>query len=118
MSNDTKMRELERKAALGDQEAQDRLAIERQRSAKGRHADKIGEWVLVMGFRDHFRGRLVGITELGSGRAIGHFHPFYWVGNAETRGGELKRPSTMENPSDLYLEVQEISLQPPDWPRS
>lgn len=113
--SDSRIRTLERKAATGDTEAQDALDRERQRHGSGRHADKVGSWVASWGFRDHFRGFLLGITELGGGKAIAHLHPAYWVRDMETGEG-LKRPTSEASPFDLYIDVQAFELQNSDWP--
>ena len=115
---DATKRKLEREAALNPNGPEaERLARMNSRAGNGRHHDKIGKWVVVDGVRDHYRGKLTHVTELGAGQAILHLAPCKWLDNMESPSGERATRATAENPFDLYSHVVEgISLQPADWP--
>lgn len=116
---DAEMRKLEQDAALGDEDAEHRLLAARRRCGGGRHADKIGEWVMIDGVRDHYRGRLLSVVELGAGAAILRLAPCYWLGSLESTAGEVTTTATEEHPLDLSSwVVGAVSLQPADWPRT
>ena len=116
--NDETMRKLERAAAQGDEEAAERLRAARNRITGGRHADKIGEWIVIDGVRDHYRGRLLGVTEVGGGQALLHLGPCYWLYSLESTDGERATTATEEHPIDMSsMVVGAVSLQPADWPR-
>ena len=102
MRTETKMRELERQAATGDESAQEQLDHMRSRAGKGRHGDKVGKWVLLCTVRDHYRGKLLGITELGGGGAILHLAPCYWLESLASTSNEVDTGATEEHPMDHY----------------
>jgi len=112
------VRELERKAANNDPEAIARLSRIRARAGQGRHGDKIGQWITIDGVRDHYRGKLLNVTEMGGGVAILNLAPCYWLQSLEGPEGERKIRATEENPFDLcsYV-VGGVALQPEDWPK-
>ena len=84
---------------------------------KGRHADKIGRWVTIDGVRDHYRGLLVGVVELGAGEALLRFSSLYWLQSLESPNGEFRVHCSAENPAELYSGVVGlVSLQPAGWP--
>ena len=116
---DNRIRDLERRAATGDTEAQDRLMRLKARAGGGRHADKIGEWVAIDGVRDHYRGKLLGITELGAGKALLHLSPCYFLESLASGSSDYPIHTTQDSPFDLSSEVVGgISLQPKEWPKS
>lgn len=115
---DRDRRALEREASLNpggpESEALARMNV---REGNGRHADKIGKWVMIDGVRDHYRGKLLHVTELGAGQAILHLAPCKWLDNMEGPSGERACSASPEHPFDLYSHVIEgVSLQPEDWP--
>ena len=115
--SDVTIRRLEREAAQGDEAAQERLQRVRQRSGFGRHGDKIGQWCVFDGVRDHYRGRLVGVTELGGGRAILHLNPAAWLQGLDDHNNEIKIRTSDDHPLDLSSDVVgAVSLQPEGWP--
>ena len=115
---DATFRDLERRAQAGDPEAQERLAHRALTFTGGRHGDKIGHWVMVDGVRDHFRGKLLRVTDLGYGKAIYHIAPCYWLYSQVDTESEKKTTGTAEHPFDLMSDVVcAVSLQPEDWPQ-
>lgn len=116
---DVGTRRLEQEAAMGDEEAMEALQRQRQRAGQGRHADKLGRWILMPGVRDHHRGRLQGVTELGGGRAILHVHPCYWLDRLYNRSSEVRIRTTPEHPYDCMSEtITNVGLQPEGWPEA
>lgn len=84
----------------------------------GRHGDKIGKWVVIDGVRDHYRGRLLGVSEVGGGIALLHLGPCYWLESLESPSNERVTTATEEHPMDLSsMVVGAVSLQPGDWPQ-
>ena len=115
--NDSQIRLLERRASEGDPDAEEQLRIARMRQNGVRHADKIGKWVVIDGVRDHYRGRLLGVTEVGGGFAYLHMAPCYWLASLESTTGEKVTTATEEHPFDLQtIVVGGVSLQPEGWP--
>lgn len=88
----------------------------RLRRSDGRHGDKIGKWVVVDGVRDHYRGVLLGVTDLGYGRALLHLHPVFWLQSLEGTNGEREVRTTDAHPFDLSSDVVGgLSVQPVGW---
>jgi len=117
--NEDRMRKLEKAASQGDEEAAETLRAMRVRVTGGRHADKIGHWVCIDGVRDHYRGRLLGVTEVGGGIAMLHLAPCYWLYSLQSTQEERATTATEAHPSDLSsMVVGAVSLQPQDWPKS
>ena len=113
MSSDNEIRDLERRAATGDERAQEKLDRMNQRVGHGRHGDKIDKWVVVNGIRDHYQVVLRGVTELGGGRAILHCWPSYWLSSLANTDGRVQIPSSEENPFDVYTDgILGICIQP------
>ena len=115
---DNSRRDLERRAAQGDEDARERLTRISHRSGMGRHGDKVGQWCVFPGVRDHYRGRLLSVTELGAGRAILHLSPAYWLESLASTSNEISVPSKEDCPLDLYSDgLLAVTLQPEDWPQ-
>jgi len=113
---DEKMRKLEKAAAQGDEEAEEALRAWRNRATGGRHGDKVGRWVVIDGVRDHYRGKLLHVSEVGGGIALLHLAPAYWLQSLEGTDGEKKTTACEAAPLDLSsMVVGAVSLQPVSW---
>ncbi len=111
------MRVLERKANQGDEDAAESLRAMQAR-IQCRHGDKIGQWVCIDGVRDHYRGKLLGVTEVGGGIALLHLGPCYWLYSLESPDNERATTASEDHPIDLSsMVVGAVSLQPADWPQ-
>ena len=124
--SDEKRRQKERLVSRDPQDdaARDAAAWAARRATGGRHADKLGQLVLIETVQCHWGGILVGIVELGGGAAIAQMCPCYWLGTTERAEGveESLRPrkvlTTEQSPADVYLTAAVImTLAEPEWSR-
>lgn len=121
MSSDTKRREMERAAALGDQEAAARLARDRNRVGEGRVSllrRYVGRVVYIEGARMNYLGTLSGVTAGADGG------PAELLFSALTRVGDWGRngpnqahcqdmPASEELPAMVpWAAVDQFSLSP------
>jgi len=87
-----------------------------QRAGIGRHANKLGKWVTIDGVRDHYRGILLSVSELGGGMALLHLAPCFWLQSLESKNNEIAINCTADIPFDLSsLSVTGVALQPTAW---
>lgn len=118
MSFDSDKRSLEKAAANGDVDAQNRIAVMARRGGTGRHHYHIGEWVVIDGIRTSYRGILRGVYEWPSGDCILQMHPCFALEALADTKGEVKIASSMDAPFDIYSgAILGIGRQRDDWPR-
>jgi len=114
--SDRETRLLERKASQGDELAMEQLTIFRQRAGRGRHGDKIGQWVVFSCVRDHYRGLLAGVTENGGGNATIHLSVAYWLPSLADCNNEVQITCSEAHPFDLNSDgVLGVSMQRASW---
>jgi len=123
--SDERRRKAQRDALSGTVEDRARAQRAQERADVPPWRTLIGEWVLLVGVRLHYRGRLVDLRTTASGDFVYCLHPLFEIDTFHNGGdGSYGTPkdggpryTTPEQPAVIPAGILDISLQPPEWPR-
>lgn len=83
-----------------------------------RHGDKIGKWITIDGVRDHYRGLLLDVCEVGGGFAFLRLSPCYWLESLGSPQNERAIQSSVEHPVEIHsIVIGAVAIQPDEWPK-
>ncbi len=122
--SDSRTQEVERLAKAGDPDAQRELARLKARNGDGPVSQHVGNWVLLVGVRCHYRGKILRTRTIHTDVEL-LCHPLYELDSfydedqesfGKPQGGG-PRFTTEERPGSVMLStLLDVTAQPPDWP--